>query len=120
MLRWSGRGGDPSGCRNRDDAFRKAAKLSVGDPLPVEIPQWILHDLRRTAASGMARLKVGPHVVDKILNHTSGTIRGVAAIYNRFEYTDERRKALQAWGWYVHNLVSPTLGNVVALSAVRG
>jgi integrase len=108
------------GLPEKDDAFRKAAKLSVGDPLPVEVPQWILHDLRRTAASGMARLKVGPHVVDKILNHTSGTIRGVAAIYNRFEYSDERRNALQAWGGYVHNLVSPAASNVVPLGAARG
>ena len=57
-----------------------------------------LHDLRRTAATGMARLNFPPHVVDKILNHVSGTIRGVAAVYNRFEYLEERRAALEAWG----------------------
>ena len=66
-----------------------------------------MHDLRRTAATGMARLKIPPHVVDKILNHTSGTIRGVAAIYNRFAYLDERRAALESWARYVGNLVSP-------------
>jgi hypothetical protein len=60
------------------------------------IPHWILHDLRRTAATGMARLNIPPHVVDKVLNHVSGTIRGVAAIYNRFEYREERRAALEA------------------------
>jgi integrase len=42
------------------------------------IPGWILHDLRRTVATGMARLNFPPHVVDKVLNHASGTIRGVA------------------------------------------
>ena len=47
------------------------------------IESWILHDLRRSAATGMARLAIAPHVVDKILNHVSGTIRGVAAVYNR-------------------------------------
>ena len=36
------------------------------------IPHWILHDLRRTAATGMARLNIAPHVVDKVLNHVSG------------------------------------------------
>lgn len=66
---------------------------------------WILHDLRRTAATGMARLNVPPHVVDKVLNHTSGTIRGVAAIYNRHAYLGERREALEAWGRYVEHIV---------------
>ena len=45
----------------------------------------------------------------------SGTIRGVAAVYNRFEYLDERRAALEAWGRYIENLVSPVPANVVAL-----
>jgi integrase len=107
------------GLPEKDDTYRKLATLPLDKPL-VEISQWILHDLRRTAASGMARLKVGPHVVDKILNHTSGAIRGVAAVYNRFDYADERRSALQAWGGYVQNLISPGPANVVTLAAARG
>lgn len=71
------------------------------------IPPWVLHDLRRTAATGMARLSFPPHVVDKVLNHVSGTICGVAAVYNRFEYLDERRAALDAWGRHITNLISP-------------
>lgn len=46
---------------------------------------WTIHDLRRTAASGMARLKVPPHVVEKILNHTSGTFSSVAGVYIRIK-----------------------------------
>jgi hypothetical protein len=46
----------------------------------------------------MAKLNVPPHVVDRILNHVSGTIRGVAAVYNRHAYLDERKVALEAWG----------------------
>ena len=46
----------------------------------------------------MAKLKFPPHVADKVLNHVSGTISGVAAVYNKFEYIDERRDALEAWG----------------------
>jgi integrase len=83
-----------------------------------EIAPWVLHDLRRSATTGMARLKVPPHVVDRILNHSSGTIRGVASIYNRFDYADERRAALEAWGRYVEGLVSgEPAGNVVSLKA---
>jgi hypothetical protein len=81
------------------------------------IPEWILHDLRRTAATGMARLKFAPHVVDKILNHVSGTIRGVAAVYNRFEYLEERRRALDSWGRFVVELASPTPADVVLRTA---
>ncbi len=77
--------------KNRLDAAMLAAKADeLGDTAEV-IPHWILHDLRRTAATGMARLNIPPHVFDKVLNHVSGTIRGVAAVYNRFEYLDERR-----------------------------
>ena len=59
---------------------------------------WRLHDLRRTAASGMARAAVAPHVVEKVLNHITGTISGVAAVYNRYAYDAEKREALDNWG----------------------
>src|SRR5207249_8203336 len=78
---------------------------------------WTLHDLRRTATTGMARLGIAPHVADRVLNHTAGTIRGVAAIYNRFEYLEERKAALEAWGRFVEGLVRPTPSNVVPLRA---
>jgi integrase len=58
---------------------------------------WRLHDLRRTAASGMARIKVSPHVIEKVLNHKSGIISGVAAVYNRYSYEEEKREALERW-----------------------
>ena len=81
---------------------------------------WILHDLRRTATTGMARLKFAPHVVDRVLNHTSGTIRGVARIYNRFDYLDERRAALEAWGRAVEAIVNGSnASNVVDLVKAR-
>jgi integrase len=81
-----------------------------------DIEPWILHDLRRTATTGMAALKIPPHVVDRILNHTSGTIRGVAAVYNRHQYGDERRDALAAWGRSVEAIVTgKPAGNVVEL-----
>lgn len=59
---------------------------------------WRWHDLRRTAASNMAKAKVAPHVVEKVLNHVSGIISGVAAVYNRYGYDDEARDALDGWG----------------------
>jgi hypothetical protein len=61
-------------------------------------------DLRRTAVSGMARLGVAPHIADKILNHKSGSISGVAAVYQRHEFMDERRSASDLWGNHVRSV----------------
>ncbi|MEY3623284.1 MAG: hypothetical protein RLZZ407_843 [Pseudomonadota bacterium] len=66
-----------------------------------ETSEWRFHDLRRTASSGMARLGIAPHVVEKALNHISGTISGIAAIYNRYGYDAERREALDKWGEFL-------------------
>src|SRR5262249_45824499 len=71
-----------------------------------EVRGWRLHDLRRTCVSGMARLGVGPHVADKILNHQAGTISGVAAGYQRDEFLLERREALERWGAHVAHILA--------------
>lgn len=78
------------------------------------VTDWRLHDLRRTCVSGMARLGVPPHVADKILNHQSGTISGVAAVYQRHDFLAERKLALERWGQYIENLVGERLPNEVA------
>lgn len=91
-----------SNAKERVDAamlglVKEAALIEGQDPRELQIPNWRLHDLRRTAASGMARLGQPIHVVEAVLNHKSGTIRGVAAVYNRYSYADEKRSALKAW-----------------------
>ena len=90
------------------------AKAKLDNAMSAEEP-WVIHDLRRTATTVMARLGVAPHVADRVLNHTAGTIRGVARVYNQFEYRDERATALEALGRYIENLVRPGGGNVVSL-----
>jgi integrase len=95
------------------------AKARIGRLMGGDIAPWVLHDLRRTATTGMARIGIAPHVADRVLNHQAGTIRGVAAVYNRFEYLDERKAALEAWGRLVESLVRPALSNVVPLAKVR-
>lgn len=72
------------------------------------VTSWRLHDLRRTCVSGMARLGIAPHVADKILNHQTGTISGVAAVYQRHDFLPERRKALDIWGAHVGKLLKQT------------
>lgn len=65
-----------------------------------------LHDLRRTAATGMAEIGVAPHVVEAVLNHISGTRAGVAGVYNRATYAAEKRTALALWADHVGRLVA--------------
>lgn len=72
------------------------------------VTNWRLHDIRRTVTSGMAKLGIAPHIADKILNHQSGTISGVAAVYQRHEFLEERKTALNAWGSYVQSLLDTT------------
>lgn len=77
----------------------------------IEMPHWRFHDLRRTMASGCAKLKVVPHIVEQILDHKSGIISGVAAVYNRYEYFDEMQSALNIWTEHVEAvLVNDELG----------
>jgi integrase len=61
------------------------------------IAPWTLHDLRRTFATNLAKMGVAPHIVERLINHVTGTISGVAAIYNRHAYMDEMRAAIVAW-----------------------
>lgn len=104
-------------------ALAVARSEAVGrgaDPSKVTIPDWRFHDLRRTAASGMAGMGIPPHVVEKVLNHRSGTIRGVAAVYNRHDYAADRRRALEAWADEVAAIVDPNRAdNVVLLRAAK-
>jgi integrase len=94
------------------------AMTKLREVLP-DTPHWSLHDLRRTAASGMARLGIAPHVVEAVLNHKTGTISAIAAIYNRYDLAVEKRAALEAWASYVERLVSDT-SNVAPLQRIGG
>jgi integrase len=68
---------------------------------------WTLHDLRRTFATGHARLGTPIHVIEKLLNHVSGSLAGVAGIYNRYSYWAEQVAAIRLWEAHVR---SPNFG----------
>jgi len=68
--------------------------------------RWTFHDLRRTCASGMARLGVNLPVIEKILNHTSGSFGEIAGIFQRHSFAEEKRAALETWGRFIMRLVS--------------
>jgi integrase len=73
-----------------------------------KVTNWRLHDFRRTAATGMAKAGVGPHVVERILNHSTGILGGVAGVYNRFGYLPEMRSALETWQDHVLKVIENT------------
>ncbi len=90
--------------------------LAVGDRgVAIEIPHWTFHDLRRTAETGMSRLRISQEIIDKVTNHISGQHR-MARVYNQNDYMDEKRSALETWGRFVTDLVEGDLGNVVQIS----
>ncbi len=70
------------------------------------MPDWNLHDLRRTMVTMMnERLGIPPHVVEACVNHISGGAKaGVAGVYNKALYLNERREAMSAWSEFVARL----------------
>jgi integrase len=88
-------------------AYLKAKQIEEGgDPDQVEVPNWRLHDIRRTGATHLQSLRVPVEVTESVLNHISGTRAGVAGIYNRYRYDDEKRTALDAWDAKLRSLLS--------------
>jgi integrase len=78
---------------------------------------WRLHDFRRTGVTALAGMGFSPAVCDRLLNHVQGTIRGVAAIYQRHEFLKEREAALNAWAAHVLRCAARNEGaTVVPLS----
>src|SRR5690606_14975449 len=71
-----------------------------------KVTGWRLHDIRRTVSTGMAGLGIRPEVIEAVLNHVSGTRGGVAGVYNRYAYLDEKREALEAWASHLKAIVT--------------
>ncbi len=107
----------PSGfSRAKTRANRLIAKLNGGEA----IAPWILHDIRRSAASGLAELGVNLPVIERCLNHVSGSFAGIVGVYQRFNFADEMRAAMERWGRHVEALGSEEPGgNVVRMSVAR-
>ena len=77
---------------------------------------WVIHDLRRSfvthvGENGFAQ----PHVIEAIVNHVSGSKAGVAGVYNKAVYLNERRQALDLWGQHIADLVAGTKSKVVPM-----
>lgn len=80
-------------------------KAAFDDSIEEDLAPWTLHDLRRTYSSTMAKLGTPIHVTERLINHTSGSISGVAAVYNRYDYMDEMRTAVAAYEAHLQSLL---------------
>jgi hypothetical protein len=65
-------------------------------------------------ASGMARLGINLPVIEKVLNHISGSFGGIVGVYQRHGFEAEKRHALDSWARHVEALISGGLDNIVA------
>jgi integrase len=115
-------GRSPTGSWSRikralDDAMRAEAKKEHGTDVTIE--PFVFHDLRRTAASGMASIGIRTEVIERALNHMSGSFRGVAGIYQRDPLTDDVRAALVKWSEHIERIISGETGKVVAIGQRR-
>ncbi|MGA2638425.1 tyrosine-type recombinase/integrase [Methylocella sp.] len=67
---------------------------------------WVVHDLRRTFVSGLARLQVDVLVTERLVNHVGESFSGVKGVYNRERFEPEQRAAMALWAAHVEHLVS--------------
>jgi integrase len=82
-----------------------------------KVEGWRLHDIRRTVVTDLNEyLKAPPHIVEAAVNHISGAAKaGVAGVYNRALYKDERIKLLDDWAAYLDNVILTAEKKVVPL-----
>ena len=85
----------------------KRIRASVDEKLGYEAGHFTMHDIRRTVATGLQRLGIPLVVSEAVLNHQSGSaMAGVAGVYHRHQYTNEKREALTLWGKEVMQIVA--------------
>ena len=104
--------GQPIRGFNSAKAQLDSAIAAAGD----KVAAWRFHDFRRSGVTTLAGMGFSPHVCDRILNHITGTIQGVAAVYQKHEFLPERKAALDAWAAVI---LAASEGKAVAGNVVQ-
>jgi integrase len=97
------------------EVTRQEAKQRGEHHGEVNIVPWRIHDLRRTAATHMAKIGTPPHVIEAVLNHVSGVKAGVAGIYNQEQYPKEKRTALDGLARHLDAIVTGKTADVLSM-----
>jgi hypothetical protein len=79
---------------------------------------FVLHNLRRSVVTGLARIGVDLPIIERIVNHASGSFRGIISTYQKYSFEPEMRKALDRWGVYVENLPRTIIARPVVEAAI--
>jgi integrase len=95
-----------SAAKRRLDKLTLSLAHSGGTSETALALRWRLHDLRRTLATGLQRLGVRFEVTEAVLNHVSGSRSGVAGVYQRHHWSNEKRAALDAWAEHLVALMN--------------
>ena len=104
----AGKGSGPFNSRGqRKDELDRLLKEQLPNMQP-----WVVHDIRRTARTLMARIGVQKDVAEAVLGHKE---QGIVAVYNRHRYLDEQTDALKRLAGLIELIVNPPTDNVVAL-----
>jgi integrase len=91
-------------------------KLAEDKAARSKLSAWVLHDIRRSVATGLQRLGISLQVIEAVLGHTSGSRSGVVGVYQRHSFAAEKAAALEAWGAHVMALVEGKKpGKVIAM-----
>jgi integrase len=80
-------------------------KLKLDRLMGKDLAEWRIHDLRRTAVTGMARAGADLHVIERAVNHSSGSFGGIVGVYQKHKFAEEVKAALEAWANLVISIV---------------
>ena len=73
---------------------------------------WRVHDLRRTVSTEMSRLRINETVAERVINHGP---KGLTKVYDKYQFLDEKREALDTWVQKVIDLIAPPPKNVISI-----
>jgi integrase len=116
-----GKGGAGCSAKNKYKLDRRMlrtlkalARTRGDDPSVVELPHFVVHDLRRTVRTRLSALRITSEIAEMVIGHGK---KGLDRVYNQHEYADEIREALEKWGKALMTIVEPppTADNIVVL-----
>ena len=99
--------------RRSGNFYRESARYGE----KASVTNWAPHDLRRTAATILAEMKITPVVIEQLLNHAEGAGKGsaVAGIYNRHSYIMEKRQAVEQLAGRIRALAKEDSAEVIEI-----
>jgi integrase len=92
--------------RGKKTPFNGFSKAKAELDKRCSFSDWTIHDLRRTFASGLASVGVALPVIERLLNHVSGSFGGIVGVYQRYDFLPEMRAAIERWEDHVVRLVT--------------